>query len=158
MSDSLMCGRRFRTFNIVDDFNRELLGITVDLNIPSLRLIRVLEQIAAIWGYPKKLRLDNGSEFISNAMADWAADHNVQLEFIQPGKPTQNSFIERFNRTYRTEVLNMYTFKKLSEVRGITEDWIKEYNEERPHQALNSLTPVEYRLKTHPETSNIAWH
>jgi len=158
MSDSLMTGRRFRTFNVVDDFNRELLGIAIDLNIPSPRVIRELDRIAEIRGYPKKLRLDNGPEFISIAMAEWAQAHGVGLEFIQPGKPTQNSYIERFNRTYRTEVLNMYAFRNLTEVKEITEVWIKEYNEDRPHQALNSMTPVQYRLKKHPETSSLAWH
>ena len=158
MSDSLMTGRRFRTFNVVDDFNRELLGIAIDLNIPSMRVIRALDQIAETRGYPKKLRLDNGPEFISTAMAEWASKHRVELEFIQPGKPTQNSYIERFNRTYRTEVLNMYVFRNLTEVKEITEAWIKEYNEERPHQALNSMTPVQYRLNKHPETSSLAWH
>jgi putative transposase len=158
MSDSLMTGRRFRTFNVVDDFNRELLGITIDLNIPSQRVIRVLDQIGTCRGYPKKLRLDNGPEFISGAMAEWAKSHDVTLEFIQPGKPTQNSYIERFNRTFRTEVLNMYAFSNLSEVKEITAAWIKEYNEERPHQALNSMTPVQYRLITHPETSNLNWY
>jgi putative transposase len=91
-------------------------------------------------------------------MAEWAKQHAVELEFIQPGKPTQNSYIERFNRTYRTEVLNMYAFRNLTEVKEITEAWIKEYNEERPHQALNSMSPVQYRLRKHPETSNLAWH
>ncbi len=158
MSDSLMTGRRFRTFNVVDDFNRELLGIAIDLNIPSKRVIRELDQIAGLRGYPKKLRLDNGPEFISTAMAEWAEQHGIKLEFIQPGKPTQNSYIERFNRTYRTEVLNMYAFRNLTEVKEITQTWIKEYNEERPHKALNSMTPVQYRLSKHPETSSLAWH
>jgi putative transposase len=158
MSDALITGRRFRTFNVVDDFNREVLAIEIDLNIPSLRVIRVLDKIAQIRGYPDKLRLDNGPEFISIAMAEWAQSHGVKLEFIEPGKPTQNSYIERFNRTYRTEVLSMYVFKNLMEVRNITETWIKEYNEERPHQALDSMTPVQYRLNKHPETSNLAWH
>ena len=92
MSDSLMTGRRFRTFNVVDDFNRELLGIAIDLNIPSMRVIRALDQIAETRGYPKKLRLDNRPEFISMTMAEWASNHGVELKFIQPGKPTQNSY------------------------------------------------------------------
>lgn len=101
MSDALLCGRRFRTFNVVDDFNREALSIDIDLNLPAQRVIRTLDRIAAWRGYPEKLRLDNGPEFISLALADWAETHGVLLDFIQPGKPTQNSFIERFNRTYR---------------------------------------------------------
>lgn len=102
MHDALVCGRRFRTFNVVDDFNREALSIEIDLNLPALRVVRVLDRIAANRGYPVMLRMDNGPEFISLALAEWAEKHAVKLEFIQPGKPTQNAFIERFNRTYRT--------------------------------------------------------
>jgi putative transposase len=144
MSDSLFCGRRFRTFNVVDDFNREVLAIEIDLNLPAPRVIRVLERIVAWRGYPSKLRLDNGPEFISAALADWAESHNIKLDFMKPGKPTQNSYVERFNRTYRDEVLNMYVFRTLMEVREITETWMRQYNEERPHDSLDDLTPLEY--------------
>lgn len=160
MSDALLCGRRFRTFNVVDDFNREALSIEIDLNLPATRVIRTLERIAAWRGYPEKLRLDNGPEFISVALAEWAEEHDVLLDFIQPGKPTQNSFIERFNRTYRTEVLDFYVFRKLSEVREITDRWLPEYNEERPHESLGDLTPAEYRLtqQPNPGASKNDWH
>ncbi len=155
MCDSLQCGRRFRTFNLVDDFNREALAIEIDLNLPSQRVVRVLERVVAWRGYPNKLRMDNGPEFISVTLASWAEEHDIALEFIKPGKPTQNSFIERFNRTYRTEILNMYVFKTLNEVRELTENWMTEYNEERPHDALNDLTPWEYLSKhEQAETSN----
>ncbi len=117
MHDALVSGRRFRTFNVVDDFNPEALAIEIDLNIPAQRVIRVLDRIIAYRGYPLKLRMDNGPEFISLTLAQWTEDHDVQLEFIQPGKPTQNAFIERFNRTYRTEILNFYLFRTLNEVR-----------------------------------------
>ncbi len=147
MSDSLFCSRRFRTFNVVDDFNREALVIEIDLNLPAPRVIRVLERLVAWRGYPDKLRMDNGPEFISTALAEWAEDYGIELEFIQPGKPTQNSYVERFNRTYRDEVLNMYVFKTLNEVREITENWIREYNDERPHSSLGDLTPWEYLAK-----------
>ncbi len=90
--------------------------------------------------------MDNGPEFISSTLADWAEEHDIELEFIQPGKPTQNSYIERFNRTFRDEVLNMYVFSSLSEVRARTESWMNEYNEERPHDSLGDLTPREYSL------------
>ncbi len=154
MHDALVSGRRFRTFNVVDDFNREALAIEIDLNIPAQRVIRVLDRIVAHHGYPLKLRMDNGPEFISLILAQWAEDHGVQLEFIQPGKPTQNAFIERFNRTYRTEILDFYLFRTLNEVREITERWLAEYNSERPHESLNNLTPEEYRLMAEkPETS-----
>lgn len=144
MSDALWSGRRFRTFNVIDDYNREILAIEIDTSLPSVRVIRVLERLTDQRGYPTQIRMDNGPEFISVALADWAESHGVQLEFIQPGKPTQNAYIERFNRTYRDEILNMYVFRDLEEVRALTNDWMREYNEERPHDALNDLTPWEY--------------
>ena len=102
--------------------------------------------------------MDNGPEFISVTLADWADKNEIQLEFIEPGKPTQNSYVERFNRTYRTEVLNMYAFKRLSEVREITDNWIREYNEERPHDSLGDLTPREYLMaNSNRENSKNAW-
>ncbi len=146
VSDALWGGRRFRTFNVVDDFNREALTIEVDLNLPAQRVIRVLEKIAAWRGYPQKLRLDNGLELISLVLAEWAEEHGVSLEFINPGKPMQNGFIERFNRGYREAVLDMYVFRSLDEVREQTERWVKEYNEERPHESLGNLTPRRGKL------------
>ena len=144
MCDSLFCGRRFRTFNVLDDFSREALAVEIDIGLPAERVVRVLERIVACRGYPSKLRMDNGPELISATLAEWAEEHQVKMEFIQPGKPTQNSYIERFNRTFRDEVLNMYVFKTLTEVREITEKWLNEYNEERPHDSLGDLTPYEY--------------
>jgi len=159
MHDALLCGRRFRTFNVVDDFNREALAIEIDLNIPAQRMVRVLDRIVANRGYPLKMRMDNGPELISLALAQWAEDHGVMLEFIKPGKPTQNAFIERFNRTYRTEILDFYLFRTLNEAREITERWLNEYNSERPHESLNNLTPEEYRLMAEkPEISKSVWN
>ena len=146
MSDALMCGGRFRTFNVVDDFNRESLAIEVDLNLPAPRVMRVLDRIASQRGHPERVRMDNGPKFVSVALAGWAEDHDVQLEFIQPGRPMQNSYIERFNRTYRDEVLDLYLFRSLSEVRDITSHWMTNYNEERPHDALQDMAPVEYLM------------
>ncbi|WP_275268803.1 IS3 family transposase, partial [Pantoea ananatis] len=143
MHDALVCGRRFRTFNVVDDFNREALAIEIDLNIPAQRVVRVLDRIVANRGYPLKLRMDNGPELVSLTLAQWAEEHRVMLEFIKPGKPTQNAFIERFNRTYRTEILDFYLFRTLNEAREITSRWLMEYNSERPHESLNNLTPEE---------------
>ncbi|EPV6141172.1 IS3 family transposase [Morganella morganii] len=159
MHDALICGRRFRTFNIVDDFNREALAIEIDLNIPAQRVVRVLDRIVATRGYPVKMRMDNGPELISLTLAHWAEEHGVILEFIKPGKPTQNAFIERFNRTYRTEILDFYLFRTLNEVREITEHWLREYNRERPHESLNNLTPEEYRLLAeNNEISKSVWN
>jgi putative transposase len=157
MSDSLFDGRTFRTFNVVDDYNREALGIEVDLNLPAKRIIRVLERIAMWRGYPIQIRCDNGPELVSLAMAEWAENNGVILEFIQKGKPTQNSFVERFNKTYRDEILDFYIFNTLSEVREITNSWLNEYNLERPHESLGNLTPVEYLQKKQPEFSKLVW-
>lgn len=147
ISDSLFCGRRFRIFNAVDDFNREVLAIEIDLDLPAPGVKRVLECITAWRGYPAKLRMDNGPEFISIALAAWAEQHCIELEFIKPGKPTHNSYVERFNRSYRDEILNMYVFRNLTEVRGLTESWMTEYNGERPQHSLGDLTPWEYLVK-----------
>lgn len=156
MSDALWCGRKFRTFNVIDDFNREVLAIEIDLNLPAQRIIRVMDRVASWRGYPLKIRMDNGPELTSVRLAEWAENNGVELEFIQPGKPTQNSFVERFNRTYREEVLDMYVFSRLSEVRNITEDWLIEYNEERPHESLGNMTPTEYLLSQQgDEISNL---
>lgn len=144
MSDSLWDGRKFRTFNVVDDYYREALVIEVDLNLPAKRIIRVLDRLAMWRGYPKQIRVDNGPELVSIAMAEWAESNDVHLEFIEKGKPTQNSFIERFNGTFRNEVLDFYIFNTLSEVREITDRWVEEYNGERPHSSLGNLTPWEY--------------
>lgn len=158
MSDALMCGRRFRTFNVVADFNREALAIEIDLSLPAPRVIRVLERVAMFRGYPEKLRVDNGPEFISLALADWAEENQVVLDFIQPGKPTQNSYIERFNRTYRDELLDLYLFRTLNEVRHMTEEWRMRYNTERPHDSLNDMTPAEFlQANKLPGNSNTAW-
>jgi putative transposase len=144
MSDALWCGQRFRTFNLVDDFNREVLAIEVDRSLTAERVVRVLDEVATWRGFPQKLRVDNGPELTSIKLASWAEQHGVNLEFIKPGRPMQNGFIERFNRTYRNEVLDMYVFKQLKDVQEITDNWVIEYNEERPHEALGNLTPKEY--------------
>jgi putative transposase len=151
MSDSLFCGRRFRTFNVVDDFNRRVLAIETDLNLPAPRVIRVLERIVAGRGYPSKLRLYNGPEFISATLADWAESHNIELDFIKPGDLSQNSYVERFSRAYRDEVLNRYVFRTLKKVLEITEAWMRQYNEERPHDSLDELTPLEYLATRNPQ-------
>jgi putative transposase len=146
-SDSLSSGRAFRTLNIIDDFNREVLWIEVDTSLPAIRVIRTLEMIAFWRGYPKQIRLDNGPELISHKLAQWAAAHDVKLAFIQPGKPTQNAYIERFNRTYREDVLDAYIFSSLREVRDITEEWMDDYNTTRPHEALRNLSPFQYAIQ-----------
>lgn len=146
MSDSLWSGRRFRTLNVLDDFNRQALRIEVDTSLSAARVVRALDELIELRGKPKRLRVDNGPEFISRLLATWAERHGITLQFIQPGKPTQNAYIERFNRTYRTEVLDCYVFDTLDEVRCMTDEWIHRYNHERPHESLGRLPPVPFAM------------
>jgi len=146
MSDSLWDGRRIRLLNIIDDYNREVLTIETDTSLPTLRVIRCLNEIGEQRGFPKMIRVDNGPEFISAKLANWCKDKKIELIFIQPGEPTQNAFIERFNGTFRRDVLNAYVFKSIQEVKNISQEWIYDYNYNRPHRALNNKTPVEYRI------------
>lgn len=143
MSDTLWNGRRFRTFNVVDDFNREAVHIEVDTSITSGRLVRVFEQLRAQRGLPQVLRSDNGPEFLGETFTSWAKNAGVAIQYIQPGKPNQNAYVERFNRTYREELLDQYLFSSLDDVREATWWWMREYNEERPHDALGDRTPSE---------------
>jgi putative transposase len=144
MSDSLSNGRTFRTLNVIDDFNREALWIEVDTSLPAERVVRVLEQLLDWRGKPTHIRMDNGPELISQRLESWAKEKNIALLHIQPGKPAQNAYIERFNRTYREEVLDAYLFDDLEEVRNITERWLEDYNTIRPHQALQGLPPRQF--------------
>ena len=144
MTDSLINGRAFRTLNVLDDFNREALWIEVDTSLPAERVMRVLEMLTLWRGYPTQIRLDNGPELIAHKLAAWAEAHHVELAHIQPGKPAQNAYIERFNRTFREEVLDAYVFSSLDEVREITEAWLEEYNAIRPHAALQGMSPYQY--------------
>lgn len=144
MSYSLNSGRTFRTFNIIDDFNREALWIEVDTSLPAQRVQRVLDALAQERGYPKRVCSDNGPEFLARSLAAWAAKHHVELDFIEPGKPAQNAYIECFNRTYREEVLDLYSFSSLTEVRALTAQWLDTYNTVRPHAALRGVTPYTF--------------
>jgi len=146
MSDSLANGRAFRTLNILDDYNREALWIEVDTSLPAERVIRVLELLLQWRGVPQQIRMDNGPELISQHLESWAKEHGIELAHIQPGKPAQNAYIERFNRTFRQDVLDAYLFHSLEEVRGIVEPWIEEYNAVRPHEALRGLSPYQFAM------------
>lgn len=144
MSDQLCCGRRFRTFNVMDDFNRQVLAVEVDASLSSSRVVRSLDQLKQVRGLPKSIRVDNGPEFRANVFTQWAESNGIEVTYIQPGKPTQNALIERLNGTYRREVLDCYAFDDLDQVRQITEDWMQTYNTIRPHQALDGISPRAY--------------
>ena len=144
MSDSLWDGRKIRLLNIIDDYNREAITIEIDTSLPSGRVIRVLERVQQERGLPKMIRVDNGPEFISIELDLWCKAKDIKLIFIQPGEPTQNAFIERFNGTFRRDVLNAFLFKSIKELEKITDEWIIDYNYNRPHQSLQNKSPMEY--------------
>lgn len=142
MSDQLSNGQKMRTFNVLDDFNREGLNIEIDLSLPSSRVIRSLEQIIEWRGKPKALRCDNGPEYISTTLAKWAKKNKIKLIFIQPGKPQQNAYIERFNRTVRHEYLEMHEFTSIKHAQEEVTKWLWTYNNERPNMAIGGITPA----------------
>ncbi len=141
MHDQLSNGRSIRLFNVIDDFNREALGIDVDFSLPSERVIRSLDQIISWRRRPAVIRCDNGPEYISAALQGWANKRGIRIEYIQPGNPQQNAYVERFNRTVRYEWLAQYLFDTIDEVQDFATRWCWNYNHERPHMALGGITP-----------------
>jgi putative transposase len=142
MADNLSNGKAFRTFNVLDDFNREGLNIEVDVSLPSERVTRVLEQIIEWRGKPRMIRCDNGPEYISHKLQRWAQERGIQLGYIQPGKPQQNAYIERYNRTVRHEWLEMNEFKTIEEAQLTATKWLWTYNNERPNMGIDGITPI----------------
>jgi len=145
MSDTLYGGRRFRTLNLLDEGVREVLAIDVDTSWPAERVVRVLEPVIAWRGQPQTIRLDHGPEFIAERFTAWCAERGIALWPIQPGQPNQNAYRERFNRTVRQEVFDASVFESLDQVREIRAEWMREYNEERPHDTLDGMPPSEFR-------------
>lgn len=144
MHDRLENGRPFRTLNVLDEGNREVLAIEVETSLPSRRVTEVLDQLVALHGRPQKLRLDNGPELIAAPLTEWCQAQGITLGHIQPGKPNQNAYIERFNRTYRYEVLDAWLFGSLQDARDITNDWMTIYNTKRPHDSLGGAPPLDF--------------
>ena len=145
MHDALHYGKGFRTLNVLDEGVREALAIEVDSSLPAERVIRVLNQLKDSRSLPDQIRVDNGPELVSAKLVAWCDQNGVRLHHIQKGAPTQNAYIERFNRSFRHEVLDAHLFTSLEEVRDITHQWLLSYNEERPHQALGNLPPAVFR-------------
>jgi putative transposase len=145
VSDVVASGRKIRALTIVDECTRESLAIEVDTSLPGERVVRAIERIAAIRGLPTEIITDNGPEFTGLAMDRWAHANGVKLHFIQPGKPTQNCYVESFNGRFRDECLNENCFLSLGDARRRIEDWRRDYNELRGHSSLGRMTPAEYR-------------
>lgn len=141
MHDQLGDGRSYRLFNIIDDCNREGLAIEVDLSLPAERVVRTLNQLIEWRGKPRQIRCDNGPEYISAKLAQWSESNDVELLFIQPGKPQQNAYIERYNRTVRYDWLSHYIFDSIAEAQDYATKWLWTYNHERPNMALGGYTP-----------------
>ena len=147
MADKLSSGKSFRTFNVIDDFNREGLGIEVDTSLPAARIVRSLENIIQWRGKPKMIRCDNGPEYVSTILATWAKENDIILAFIQPGNPQQNAYIERYNRTVRHEWLEMNEFSSITHAQEEATKWLWTYNNERPNMAIGGMTPI-MKLRT----------
>lgn len=147
MEDRLENGRKFRTLNIIDDYNREALAIDIDYSFPSVRVVDRIKRVIEWRGKPEEIRSDNGTELIAKVFGDFCSNSGINHRRIQKGKPMQNGFIERFNRTYREDVLDMHIFENIDQVREKTEEFLTDYNNYHPHDSLNNMSPVEF-LKT----------
>jgi len=147
MTDALSSGRRFRTLNIVDDYTRECLAIEVDTSLGGMRVVRVLEELKQRRGLPRQIRSDNGPEFLSRAVDQWAYEQGLQWHTIQPGRPMENAYVESFNGRFRDECLNENWFSDLADAREKIAAWMHVYNGSRPHSALGYRTPAEFRAQ-----------
>ncbi len=145
MSDALQNQRKFRVLNIIDDFNRKALWIEAAYSMPSAFVINALENVIEENGKPLKIRVDNGPEFCSREFMEWCESQGIVIQYIQPGKPMQNGYIERFNRTYRQDILDACLFESLNQVTELTEEWMEDYNNHRPHESLGGIPPVKYK-------------
>lgn len=144
MHDALETGRKVKVLNIIDEYNREVLNIDIASSITGNRVVEVLSNIIDWRGKPEEIRVDNGPEFISSVLVSFCEKNEIKLKHIQSGKPVQNAFIERFNRTFREDVLDAYIFSNVKELRVIAEEWVEDYNNNYPHQSLNGKSPKHY--------------
>jgi putative transposase len=145
VADGLSNGQAFRALTLVDNFTRESLAIEVDFSLTGKRVVEVLERVVKQRGKPQVIKCDNGTEFVSRAVDEWAYRKGVKLEFSRPGKPTDNAYVESFNGRFRQECLDQHWFASIQEARRKIEEWRKDYNQQRPHSALGNQTPKAYK-------------
>lgn len=155
MHDQLECGRTYRLFNVIDDFNREGLAIEADHSLSSQRVIRALERVIEWRGKPKMIRSDNGPEYISHEIKNWLNKQGIKHQFIEPGKPQQNAYIERYNRTVRYDWLNQHLFNHIAEVQEHATKWLWLYNHERPNMANGGIPPC-YKIVSKNSTFDVS--
>lgn len=144
MHDTLSNGRKVRILNIIDDYNRQALCVEADYSHSGISVSHALTRLITLHGKPIQIRCDNGPEFISHALADYCQNQHIKLQYIQPGKPTQNAYIERFNRSFREDILDAYLFSTLQELQELSWEWMNDYNQNHPHQSLNYQSPLQY--------------
>jgi len=144
MCDTLENGKRFRIFNVIDDYNREALIVKPQTIFPGEHVVRELDNLIFYRGRPKYARVDNGPEFMSKVFVGWCNENNIQIKYIEPGRPMQNAFIERFNRLYREDVLDAYLFNDIEQVTMISDTWREDYNDNHPHGSLGGISPRKY--------------
>jgi putative transposase len=150
MHDTLMNGRKVRILNIIDDYNRQALAMDVEYSHSGISVCSVLERLFTEHGRPAELRTDNGPEFLSSAYTDFCEKLGITIRYIKPGKPMQNGFVERFNRSYREDVLDAYLFATIDELRDLTWDFLQDNNQYHPHQSLNKISPIAFlKLNNH---------
>ena len=147
MHDRIENGRTVRCFNVLDDANREALHVEIDYSLKSQRVIWVLNHLIKRREKPDSIRMDNGPEFIAEMTRAWSKAHQIQFKYIQPGKPTQNAYVERFNRSFRNGVLDVHLFEDIDDLRDKAHVWLQDYNNCRPHDSLKRLPPVMYAEK-----------
>ena len=145
MSDSLQSKRKFRVLNIMDDYNRKAINVEADFSMPSSKVIQAMKRAIHDNGKPRKIRVDNGPEFISSDFSNWCKNNDIEIQYIQPGRPMQNGFIERFNRTFRQDILDAYLFDDITQVNKLAQEWQHDYNYSRPHEALGGVPPMKYK-------------
>lgn len=144
IADRFEDGKRFRVLTVLDMFTREALAIVPGISLTGEKVVLCLDRVRRMRGVPKSIQVDNGSEFYSKAMDAWAYRHGVQLEFIRPGRPTDNGHIESFNGRLRDECLNVSVFHTMDDARHVLEQWRVMYNETRPHRSLGGMSPSEF--------------